>query len=306
MNRCCSDSEAAPTERGPRGLVHRMRLVGLSCGTWTLEMKTLRAPLRRKTFTGRGTLGFSKGMTCLERLPAAFRIAFSLLAGGCTTAGRSSSGDFDFNGARASTFYTAVPARFDDGTTGFTTCAAVVLDAKKQLLVAPLQCAATELGPVACRAAFDVPLDKQLLPADFRQWAAEKFLCTVVRRIPEDNLVLLQASFPQTSTVAAAKLRKSAPLVGEEVWTVGFPEQIPSLLTRGTVATVLSKVRIDRVPAAFDAPLMGLSGAISEGSAGAGVFDRSGQLIGIVVAHARYFDGGFAILASTLRELQAH
>jgi len=211
-------------------------------------------------------------------------------------------GEFPFQGARGSLFYTAVAGRFEGGKTGFTTCAAVLLNAQKRYVVAPLQCVG-QAEEVGCRSAVDVPMDRQLLPADFRQWAAEKSVCKVVRRVPEADLVVLQTQFPLPPKATSPFLREGAVSVGERLWSVGFPEQIPSLLTEGTVATLLTKVRIDKLPTQFSAPLIGVSGAMSEGSAGAGLFDRDGRLVGVIVADARYFDGGFAVTASTLQKL---
>lgn len=210
--------------------------------------------------------------------------------------------EFPYEKARAATVFTAVSTAFPDGSTGFTTCGAVIVDAKKKLLLVPLQCLGSG-KELACKSALEAPADQQQVPNDFRKWLAEGHTCEVVRKFPELNLALLKSKVALPSAAAAAPMREAALKVGERAWSVGFPEQIPALLTQGTVAVVLNKVRIDRMPPEFKGTLIGVSGAISEGSAGAGLYDAAGALAGIIIADAKYFDGGFAVPASTLAKL---
>lgn len=209
---------------------------------------------------------------------------------------------FPFEAARAAVFFTGLETTFPDGATGFTTCAAVVLDTQSRRLAVPLQCVG-QAKEIACRSAVEVPLARQLNPGDFRRWIAEKSTCKVVERSPELDLALLQVQRPLAAGVTAPQPRSAELAIGETVWTIGFPEQIPSMLTRGTVAAMVEKVRIDGLPPQFAAPLIAVSGAISEGSAGAALFDSSGRWAGIVIADARYFDGGFAIPRAAIAKL---
>jgi hypothetical protein len=224
-----------------------------------------------------------------------------LLCVGALRADAQPSPKFSFEEARATMFFTALPTTFADGKTGYTTCAAVAVDVARRLLVVPLQC--VDARPrVGCMSALEAPRDRQLLPVDMKSWVKDGGACQVLARSRERNLALVQRAAPWPLGATAARLG-ARPAVGDAIRAIGFPEQVPALLSVGTVAALVSRVRIDNLPTEFAAPLVVVTGAFSEGSAGAGVFDESGALIAISIADAKYIDGTFAVAAADVKTL---
>ena len=210
--------------------------------------------------------------------------------------------EFPYEKAKASTMFVAFATRFDDGADGFTYCAGVLVDAKKKYLLTPIQC--IEGGKqIACKSALEVRGDQQQSNSDFKKWLAAGSTCEVVRRFPSSDLALLKLSGALPAGAVAPSMKAEPLKVGERAWTVGFAEQVPALLAQGTVAAVLSKIHVDGLSPEFTSPLLGVSGASAESSAGSGLYDAAGALAGIVIADAKHFDGAFAVPAATIAKL---
>jgi hypothetical protein len=215
-----------------------------------------------------------------------------LLAGGAAAE------PFPFEAARAQVVFTATPRTFEGGKSGFGTCAAVVVDAAERLAAVPLQCVG---DVIACRSAVDVPLGVQLLPPDFVRWQRDGAICKLVRRLPELNLALVRAEQAWPQAVRAPAWNEATPPLGSETWTIGFPEQVPSFLSRVTVAAVMTRVRVTGLSAPYAGRFIVVSGGARGGAEGSSLFDPSGKLLGIVIAHTNAMDGGFAVPAAELR-----
>jgi hypothetical protein len=203
---------------------------------------------------------------------------------------------FSFEKARASVAFVATQHRFEDGATGFITCAAAILDEKR--LVAPLQCVRPN-EPIACRAAVAVPSDAQALAAESRRWLAEGARCAIAQSLPALDLVVLASEQRLPKEARPVELENKPPAIGADVFAIGFPDQIPAFLYRATVSALLSRIQIDGVPPDFRARLIGAAGA-GLGSEGSPLFDAAGRVVGIVIAHAKQIDGGFAVTAAEI------
>jgi hypothetical protein len=161
------------------------------------------------------------------------RVALCLLL----LAGSAAAEPFPFEAARAQVLFTATPRTFEGGKSGFGTCAAMVVDAAERLAAVPLQC----VGEViACKSALDVPLGVQQTPPDFARWQKLGATCRVARRIAEHNLALLRADQAWPAAVRGPSWNETVPPIGSDLWSIGFPEQIPSFLSQGTTATVMT------------------------------------------------------------------
>jgi len=205
---------------------------------------------------------------------------------------------FPYERSRASVAFTAARHQVDDNTVSWSTCAATIIDVQQRQLVVPLQCFRPG-EPIVCRAAVAVAVDAQLVSADFARWQREGASCKVERAIPELNLALLRADTPLPKESRSAELQPVAPSVGSRVWAIGFPEQVPAFLSAAAVGALLSKIKIDGVPDAFHAQILVASGARA-GSEGSPLFDAAGRVVGFVIAHAKFMDGGMAVPSANL------
>ena len=134
-----------------------------------------------------------------------------------------------------------------------------------------------------------------------RGWVTEGRTCTVVRRDPRVNLALLTVDRPTPTRAVVASLRDDPPKIGEAVYTIGYPHQIPAFLSRGHVGAVLERLKIDNMPSDFATPIFVTTGAYTQGSAGSGVFDAAGRCVGIVFADLYKMDGSAAIASADIR-----
>ena len=88
--------------------------------------------------------------------------------------------------------FTATPRTFEGGKSGFGTCAAMVIDATERIALVPLQC------------------------------VDEAIAC---------NLAVLRADQAWPAEVRGPSWNETAPPIGSDLWSIGFPEQIPSFLS---------------------------------------------------------------------------
>jgi hypothetical protein len=183
-----------------------------------------------------------------------------------------------------------------DGKQTFVTCAGVVVDARQRTVATPLQCAPADV--VHCASAASVPTDQVV---GFKALQAWPDRCHVIRRLPKAGLALLRYAGAHSLEAARVETRPTHP--GQAVFTVGFPMQIPGFLSPGTISKpALRGLPLDGLPATFSTPLMLVVGANAKGSAGAGVFNESGSLVGLVLADLYALDGAAAVPGKVLHE----
>ena len=122
----------------------------------------------------------------------------------------------------------------------------------------------------------------------------------VARNDERDLCLLFVDELPEPPAAQAVRLGAAKVLsIGEEVYSVGAPAGLELSLSRG----VVSQLR-----GAFgkrSAPLVQTDAAISPGSSGGGLFNQSGELVGITTFKWRGESLNFALPAEWIEELRA-
>lgn len=116
-------------------------------------------------------------------------------------------------------------------------------------------------------------------------------LATILAGVdPDGDLAVLQVVGAETLPALVA--RGTPVTVGEPVLVVGYPDGGPARSSRGEVVAM-----VDGAPLGEPADLIRISAEIRQGSSGGPVVDRTGQLVGLVVATERARGTGLAIPA---------
>lgn len=130
--------------------------------------------------------------------------------------------------------------------------------------------------------------------------SSRHYKSTVVAVDKEHDLALVKAAHYPSHRIGI--VAASLPEIGEEVKVMGHPAGLPYSYTHGYVSAFRSDINQEAVD--IKGPFLQITATIVGGNSGGGVFNSSGQLIGIVSFCKNNAMGqGFAIPVSSIKKL---
>jgi S1-C subfamily serine protease len=235
-----------------------------------------------------------------------YRVVMKLMLGCLLTAchPRKSDSHAQYQAARKSAFTVIVQKQGPDGVYPYGG-SGVLIDAKKRLILTAAHNVADRVNDAAvlCLYVVDAQPSSQIMPEDLPAFNTPRNYCAVRRMDTASDLALLQFQDALPAGAKAVEIAMEPVRVGDIVFGVASPIQVPNFWFQGEVNSHLGYINIDKGPKFVYDGLFSFRGSLTRGASGGMVLNQDHKLAGIIIAEVFSTDSLIAIGSRRIRDI---